>query len=847
MSRLPAIALCLSVLPHSFAENALAADGLETKVLYEQDFEGHTSTKPRLPIRDNSGWAGSTVPMRVVDSGDARYGKLLECEVSGFCQIMLGRIAGLRRGAVYRVAVDISSKGAQRPTILLRKARSGYTVYLSSQETASESMRRVSFMGRSLHNDAEAVLLMLIMSGVTTLQIDNLKVEEITGELPAGAAPVAGNLVLNSGFELLWDGWFVRRKVEFPDGGPAFEGRRAALLWAKGLVSSSWLKLSRESDYWVVARVKSKGARAKVNVGMSNYVFPRGGSGGKSQTFEVKQGDGWKSIGFRWRPPSSGKITKWAEYFVQVRNVGGDDSIAWVDGVEVKAALPGVGQEPYEPHAPLELALFTDAPQNVATKGERVAVTVMATGDVPNARIEIRDESDSPLRSHALAFTDRRAKLVIGDLPCGYWRLVTVTPRRGAAKHIEGETLLSVVPPMPNVPLDDWMYGCHIPHTEAVRDACWKLGLRWDRFHDTCKSTKWRVVQPKQDTWVFDDEIIRQHGGAGHRLIGSLATLPAWVPRVDKKGKSAQGKYTRGNRGMVDATFPLWEEYARRCAEHWKGAVDVWEVTNEPNLSGMSPADYMKILQAAYRGVKAGNKDAVVVGLGGATPAGTKWILDAIALGAGKHADALSFHGYGSTTWSCTVGPEKLISIVDRMRAALKASGTPDVPLWDSECGVTVRTSFRKFHVPHGGDPRQAARMFPKSAAAIRAAGIQRVTYYSAHTTTHAGDEGLRWLCDFSGAVKQPAVPLAVAISQLEGTRYVGRVAGDRERGVVDMEFAGPRGTLHMMWAISGSCDYPLPKRVRSITNMWGRDLPADGQVIALTPDPIYVLTEQTQ
>jgi len=774
--------------------------------------------------------------MRVVDSGDARHGRMLECEVSGFCQIILGSMREIKKGTIYRVSADISSKGMQRPAVLLRKGRSGYTVYLSSEEVVNESMRRVSFIGRSLHDGSDTVLLMLIMNGVTTLHIDNLRVEEVVGDLPPGAPPRPGNLVLNSGFELLWDGWFVRREAEFPAIADAAEGQRVAELYPNAIVSSSWLKLSRESDYIVQARVRSRGARAKVRLSMSNYIFPRGGSAGKAQVSEAKAQEGWKTLSFRWRPPSSGKITKWAEYFVQVQNVGGEGSVAQVDAVEVRADLPHAGPKP------LELAIFTDAPQNVVTRGEAVQLTVMATADAPTARLEIRDELDQVFRSVSLTFDGRGAKVRLTDLPCGYWRITTVPTGQQAENRIEAETFLAVVPTMPAGPLPDWMYGCHVTRSEPIRKACWKLGLRWDRFHDTCKTTKWRMVQPKRDQWIFDDNTIAQHQAEGHGLIGSLATLPGWVPRVDRQGKPIVGKHTRGNRGMVAETFPLWEEYARRCAEHWKGTIDVWEVTNEPNLSGMTPTDYLKILKSAYQGVKAGNRDAIVVGLGGATPAGNPWILEAIKLGAPRCADALSFHGYGSTTWSCTVGPQKLIALVGRIRDALREAGAPNMPLWDSECGVSVRTSFTKFHVPHGGDPTEAARMFPKSAAAIRAAGIQRVLYYSAHATTHAGDSGLRWLCDFNGVVKKPAVPLAVAISLLEGTRYEGQEADMAKQGVVSLKFTSPRGTVRMVWAIRGSKEVPVPRGMLRAVNMWGRELPLEGQGVRLTGEPIYLM-----
>jgi len=822
---------------------------LATRALYAQDFEKVTQPRPPWPVRDNSGWAGTHAELAVVDGGDARHGRLLECKVAGFGQLILGSIRQVARGGLYRVSMDVSSTGMRRAEIVLRRGRSPYTKYITSVEVINESMRRVSFVGKSAHGNPQGALLMLLVSGVTTLRIDNIKIEEVTGDLPPGAPPVPGNLVLNAGFELGWDGWYVRGEGRAGRTANAFEGRRAATLLPGCLITSSWLRLSLRSDYFVQARIRSVGEHASVRLGMSNFIFPRGSSGTKTQAFEVEAADGWKRVGFRWRPPASpGKITDAAECYFVLRNTGPAGEAVVVDGVEVKAALPDTEAEDFAPHAPLELAVSVDAPQGVATKGERVTATVLATSEPAKTSLEIRDEAGKLLRAVPLAFSDRRARLVLDDLPCGYWQLVTAPTAASpqAGRRVEGEALLAVVPPMPAVPIDQWTYGCHIPDDPFIRKACWKLGLRWDRFHNTCKATKWHAVQPTRGAWVFDDARVARHRSEGHAPLGSLAAIPAWAPRAPRKAKDGQAVAVEGvvqsNGLMTEATYPLWEDYARRCAAHWKGTIDVWEITNEPNLSGMSPADYIRLLIPASRGIKAGNPQAVVVALGGATPMGNPWACEAIALGAARHADVVSCHGYGSTTWSTTAGPERLTAAVGRLREALRKAGTPDVPIWDSETGVSVRSRFTKFRVPHGGPALEAATMFATSAAAARAAGLQRVFYYTGHATNHAGDGGARWLCDFNGAVKMPAVPLAVAISLLEGTQYRGTDRAARAKGVVDLQFAGPRGTVRMLWSTRGRAEWQLPKPYDAALNMWGRPLDTTDGTAVLGQGPVYVI-----
>ncbi|NLC57338.1 MAG: hypothetical protein GX774_10910 [Armatimonadetes bacterium] len=251
----------------------------------------------------------------------------------------------------------------------------------------------------------------------------------------------------------------------------------------------------------------------------------------------------------------------------------------------------------------------------------------------------------------------------------------------------------------------------------------------------------------------------------------------------------------------------------------------------------------MKVLQAAYRGVKAGNPDATVIGLGGSGPS-DPWLFECLKLGGGRHCDAISFHGYGATIWSTVGGPERLIAVVRRIRQALRAAGTPDVQIWDTECGPSVMANFRKFRLLGGeATPLDAARMFPKSVAAARAAGLARVLYYSGHEKTHAGDGGAgMFLADLNHTVRAGVVPLAVATSLLEGRCYVRRVPHAKAPNLVDLQFTGRGGTVRMLWAAEGSLAAPLPADTRQIVSMWGRPIKPTGRQIRVDQNPVYVL-----
>jgi hypothetical protein len=89
--------------------------------------------------------------------------------------------------------------------------------------------------------------------------------------------------------------------------------------------------------------------------------------------------------------------------------------------------------------------------------------------------------------------------------------------------------------------------------------------------------------------------------------------------------------------------------YCREVARQLRGIVDHFEIWNEPNAFGnIPPPDYADMLEAAYLGVKEGNPDAFVVGVGGASPGGWGgWYLPKIIeLGKHRFMDTFSVHPY---------------------------------------------------------------------------------------------------------------------------------------------------------------------------------------------------------
>ena len=829
------------LLVSALALAALPASAIYGQVLYRQDFERIRGELPRA-VRDNSGWAGTSVPMRVVDSGDPRYGRWLECEVSGFGQMILGHIGSIEAGKVYRVALDMASTGRLEAEVMLRLGGSPYTIYAKSVEAVAENMRRVEFLGRSSTSGPKnrRTLVMLIVRGFTTLTIDNVTIEAAPAVDLVPEPPSPANHVLNSSFELFGDGWMCRNGVTFETRDDAPDGEVAARLARGAILTSVWERYNLGSPYLVRVRARALSQTCQLAFGTNPFVFPYGSRGGRTKRVEIDPQDGWKTVSLEWTPrPAGGKIERHPEYYVNVQNRGPGDVL--VDAVEVRG-LPDTAAPPrdFAPRAEQELALAVNAAYGVFTAGESVSVLARAVRPVEqNTSLQVRDEKGRVARTMALPFKQREARVALEGLDCGYWRLTTA-PSKGEPKtdRIEGEALVAVLPKMPDWPADKWRFGFHFAATEPCLAAGMKLGLRWNRLHGGGTPAIWRVVEPQPGEWTFRDERVTLNQAHGMRMLGNLDAVPRWVwPKSGGTGK--------GLLALNDNTYPLWREYCRRVADHWKKDIQYWEVTNEPNLKKVSPQAYVALLKHASEGVRAGNPSGRVVGLGGATPVGSSWIPATIRAGAAKHCDAISFHGYGSSTYSCAAGPETLMKAVDRIRAVLAEVGSPDMPLWNSEAGTWCRTAFHKFRVPHGDDPAAMAELYPKSVAAVVASRLERILYFTGSPTTHAGDGGNRFVFDFSNAVKQPAQTLAVAISQLVDATYERRVRHGELPDLVDLRFTSPRGRLRMLWSTRRSETLVIEEGPASISSMYGRRIgPAAGR-IAVASQPVYIRTPQ--
>lgn len=207
---------------------------------------------------------------------------------------------------------------------------------------------------------------------------------------------------------------------------------------------------------------------------------------------------------------------------------------------------------------------------------------------------------------------------------------------------------------------------------------------------------QWANVEPAPGDYVWNrtkendfDNIMKAARNEGMKLVVRVDGVPAWA------GGSP-----------ANADLAAVSRFYENAARYGAGTVVAYEILNEPNLDrewGGPPnaAAYTEFLKAAYRGIKAGDPNAKVLGGGpapgtgnnpGATIEDVDFINGMYDAGAKGFMDALSVHNYGGNTppetdpGSCTICFRR----AEIYRDIMVQRGDVSTPVWLTEWGYLV-------------------------------------------------------------------------------------------------------------------------------------------------------------
>lgn len=236
--------------------------------------------------------------------------------------------------------------------------------------------------------------------------------------------------------------------------------------------------------------------------------------------------------------------------------------------------------------------------------------------------------------------------------------------------------------------IDDLVYGVIVDTTNPLsmrlaREAGFthaKMVLFWPRLQPDPTGPLWR------ETTENDlDNVMKAAGAQDLQLVLRVDAVPDWAG---------------GSPGTADPDAV--ETFYAEMARYGRGRVAAYEILNEPNLpyewgGPPDPTGYTRFLRAAYRGIKAGDPSALVIGGGpapntgglGGTIEDFEFIEGMYLAGARGYMDALGVHNFGGNVEpgrdpsTCGICFRR----AELYRELMVGYGDAATPMWATEYG----------------------------------------------------------------------------------------------------------------------------------------------------------------
>lgn len=135
------------------------------------------------------------------------------------------------------------------------------------------------------------------------------------------------------------------------------------------------------------------------------------------------------------------------------------------------------------------------------------------------------------------------------------------------------------------------------------------------------------------------------------------------------------------------------EAYAEEHARKYIGKITTFELGNEINFNRiqvLSPEEYAICSQAAYRGLKKGNPDCIVLSCGLSRSAG-EWVYRYLMTPGGKSCDVLAIHLYQEAG---TPEAKKFEDYCMEVKDGMKRAGCEDMEMWITEGNTSSHAEY---------------------------------------------------------------------------------------------------------------------------------------------------------
>lgn len=205
------------------------------------------------------------------------------------------------------------------------------------------------------------------------------------------------------------------------------------------------------------------------------------------------------------------------------------------------------------------------------------------------------------------------------------------------------------------------------------------MGVQWLRT-----DFLWDWVKPTAKSaynWTVYDKVVAMAEKYGIEVVALVNGETSWASKT---------------LGTV-ASQEAFGDFAAAAAAHFGDKINYWEIFNEPNLRGITPANYTAALKEAYEGIKAVDAGDIVISAGLAAVPNTgngmysavDYLKGIYANGGGDYFDAVGYHPYtypympsASDNWNGWQIME------DGIRSTMIANGDAALDVWITEVGA---------------------------------------------------------------------------------------------------------------------------------------------------------------
>jgi len=211
--------------------------------------------------------------------------------------------------------------------------------------------------------------------------------------------------------------------------------------------------------------------------------------------------------------------------------------------------------------------------------------------------------------------------------------------------------------------MPDSPFGVHCQEVTRQIALAKAAGINWVRLHDAgLDLVGWAFLEPEKGQWRFRDAEIMRYRQGNLELFAELGTAPGWASHLSTATNKGSNVYFQKYFQPLNNTN--YANYVTTLATHYKGIIRAWDVWNEPWIKNwwavdVDPKtgavtsehpgdDYVRLMAAAYRAVKAVDSHMAVAGFNSTDilQIGQPWTASVLAAGGLNACDIIDYHAY---------------------------------------------------------------------------------------------------------------------------------------------------------------------------------------------------------